>query len=202
MTETRDKILDTAERLFGEYGYAATSLRQIIAAAGVNLAAIHYHFGSKEELLDDLVKRKVAPLNAERMALLDRCEAEAGDRPVPLDKLLNAFLQPPLQRVKENPEFARLMGRLYGEGLMPQIAERNFHAIVARFTAAFCCSLPGLTDLEVTLRLQFMVGAMAHTMMSASVNLNLDGDLVVRELLAFLAGGMQAPRPALVEAMK
>src|SRR5580692_6974327 len=139
MTETRDKILDTAERLFGEYGYAATSLRQIIAAAGVNLAAIHYHFGSKEELLDDLVKRKVAPLNAERMALLDRYEAEAGDRPVPLDKLLNAFLQPPLQRVKENPEFARLMGRLYGEGLMPQIAERNFQTIVARFTAAFGC---------------------------------------------------------------
>ena len=202
MTETRDKILDTAERLFGEYGYAATSLRQIIAAAGVNLAAIHYHFGSKEELLDDLVKRKVAPVNAERMALLDRYETEAGDRPVPLDKLLNAFLQPPLQRVKENPEFARLMGRLYGEGLMPRIAERNFQTIVARFTAAFTCTLPRLTDMEVTLRLQFMVGAMAHTMMFASVNLNLDGDLVARELVAFLEGGMQAPRPVLTEAMK
>ena len=58
MTETQDKILDTAERLIGEQGYAATSLRQIIAEAGVNLAAVHYHFGSKEELLDAVVMRK------------------------------------------------------------------------------------------------------------------------------------------------
>ena len=55
MTDTKEKILDTAERLIGEQGYAATSLRQIIAQAGVNLAAVHYHFGSKEDLLDAVV---------------------------------------------------------------------------------------------------------------------------------------------------
>ena len=70
MNDTKEKILDTAERLIGEQGYAATSLRHIIAQAGVNLAAVHYHFGSKEDLLDAVVARKAAPVNdrAHRMA--------------------------------------------------------------------------------------------------------------------------------------
>src|SRR5208337_3192368 len=126
MTETQDKILDTAERLFGGQGYAGTSLRQIIAAAGVNLAAVHYHFGSKEELLDHLIARKVAPVNAERLALLDCYEAQSGAAAVPVEKLLEAFLEPPIARIKKDPDFAKLMGRLYGEGLMPDIAERHF----------------------------------------------------------------------------
>src|ERR1035438_432029 len=129
MTETQGKILDTAERLFGQQGYAGTSLRQIIAEAGVNLAAIHYHFGTKEELLDHLVMRKAGPVNAQRLALLDRYETEAGSAPVPVEKLLRAFLEPALMRIDESPDFAKLMGRLYGEGLMPQIVEKHFDSI-------------------------------------------------------------------------
>src|ERR1017187_9526216 len=103
MIDTRQKILDAAERLFGEQGYVATSLRHIIAEAGVNLAAIHYHFGSKEELLDQLVMRKAGPVNEERLALLDHYEAEAGAMPVPVDKILRAFLEPPLLRIDKSP---------------------------------------------------------------------------------------------------
>ena len=77
MTDTKEKILDTAERLIGERGYAATSLRHIIAQAGVNLAAVHYHFGSKEGLLDAVVERKAAPVNQARLAWLERVETEA-----------------------------------------------------------------------------------------------------------------------------
>jgi AcrR family transcriptional regulator len=193
MIETRDKILDTAERLFGDQGYGATSLRQIIAEAGVNLAAIHYHFGNKEELLDHLVIRKAKPVNEERLALLDRFEAEAGSEPVPVEKLLRAFLEPPLLRGKKSPDLAKLMGRLYGEGLMPSIAEKHFRNIKARFTAAFGRALPLLSEQAVALRLQFMVGAMAHTMLFACQQLAVDGDLLVRELVAFIAGGMCAP---------
>ncbi len=193
MIKTEDKILDTAERLFGEQGYAGTSLRQIIAAAGVNLAAIHYHFGNKEELLGRLVARKAGPVNTERLAYLDRYEAEAGSAPVAVEKLLQAFLEPPLQRVKENPDFAKLMGRLYGEGLMPGIAERHFHTVLSRFTAAFGRALPHLSQEEVALRLQFMVGAMAHTMLFASRQFSIDGNLLTRELVAFIIGGLRAP---------
>lgn len=193
MTETQGKILDTAERLFGDQGYAGTSLRQIIGEAGVNLAAIHYHFGNKEELLDHLVSRKAAPVNAERLALLDRYESEAGDAAVAVEKILKAFLEPPLLRVKENPDFAKLMGRLYGEGLMPTIIEKHFRTVVMRFFAAFRRALPGLSDQELALRLQFMAGAMAHTLMFDWRQFSTGGDLLVRELIAFVIGGLRAP---------
>src|ERR1700742_4448305 len=103
MSDTRDRILDTAERLFGEQGYSATSLRQIISEAGVNLAAIHYHFGSKEELLDELISRKAAPVNEERLELLNGLEAGAVSHPIPLDQLLEAFLGPPFLRINKSP---------------------------------------------------------------------------------------------------
>jgi AcrR family transcriptional regulator len=193
MIDTQDKILDTAERLFGEQGYAGTSLRQIIAEAGVNLAAIHYHFGSKEELLHRLVVRKAAPVNEERLAMLDRYEAEAGSGSVPVEKLLQAFLEPPLLRVKANPDFGKLMGRLYGEGLMPLIAEKHFQVVKNRFTAAFGRAMPDLSEQVLAMRLQFMVGAMAHTMLFACRQFAIDGNLLIRELAAFIVGGLRAP---------
>src|SRR6266568_5015485 len=112
MIDTKQKILDTAERLFAQRGYAATSMRQIIAEAGVNLAAIHYHFGSKEELLDGVVLRKVGPVNEQRLALMDQCEAEAGTGPLAVEKVLEAFLVPMADAAAGNPQFVRLMGRV------------------------------------------------------------------------------------------
>ena len=77
---TKEKILDAAEALFMEHGFEATSLRQITAAAGVNLAAVNYHFGSKEELFQAVLTRRLDPMNQERLALLTRFEHEAAPR--------------------------------------------------------------------------------------------------------------------------
>src|SRR5437868_4149068 len=117
MKETKDKILDTAERLIGERGYAATSLRQVITEAGVNLAAVHYHFGSKEDLLDAVVARKVTPVNADRMAWLERVEAAAGSGPPAVEDVLEAFFLPTATVAGRSPEFVRLMGRMLTEGM-------------------------------------------------------------------------------------
>ena len=103
MSETRQKIMDVAERLFGEQGYDATSLRHIIAEAGVNLAAVHYHFGSKEDLLLELVMRKISPVNQERLALLDQAEAECAPDPPSVERVLEAFLMPALQAKRALP---------------------------------------------------------------------------------------------------
>jgi hypothetical protein len=135
----------------------------------------------------------VSPVNEERLALLDRLERDAGSSPVPLDKLLRAFLEPPLLRIKENPDLGRLIGRLYGEGLMPMIAERHFQTVKSRFTAAFRRALPQLSEREVALRLQFMIGAMAHTMLFACQQFSIDANLLIRELVAFIVGGLGAP---------
>jgi AcrR family transcriptional regulator len=112
MTETNQRILDTAERLFGDQGYAATSLRHIIAEAGVNLAAIHYHYGSKEELLDEVVMRKAGPVNEARLALLDRYEAEAGLGPLAVEvDVKHAHVRQPEQAFGAAHGFAETGGR-------------------------------------------------------------------------------------------
>src|SRR5690348_7945687 len=110
MVDTKQRILDTAERLFAEHGYVGTSMRQVIADAGVNLAAIHYHFGSKEELLDAVVSRRAEPVNTDRIARLEAAQAEAGGRPLPVEITLEALLQPMAKVAIGNDQFVRFMG--------------------------------------------------------------------------------------------
>ena len=195
---TKDKLLDTAERLFGEHGYDATSLRQIIAEAGVNLAAIHYHFGSKQELLDEIIERQAGPVNAERMAQIDRAEAEAAGEPMPVNKILGAFLTPMARAAQRRPQFVRLMGRIYAEGLMDSVLQRHFQGVSARFVAAMRRSLPHLSEEEFLWRMHFMVGAMAHTMCGSQdftrVSEEPDGfSRRIEFLIRFLSGGFEAP---------
>ena len=197
MNDTKQKILDSAERLFGDQGYGATSLRQIIAEAGVNLAAIHYHYGSKEELLDQVVLRKADPVNRERVETLDRLEAEAAGQPVATEKVIEAFMLPAMSRVAANPQFAKLFGRLLGEGLMPTLAEKHFRSVASRFMEALARSLPELPREELRWRVHFAIGAMAH-MLCANPDGGdkLKGEALhkgVRQLVAFVCGGLRAP---------
>jgi AcrR family transcriptional regulator len=204
MIDTKQKILDTAERLFGEHGYDATSLRQIIAAAGVNLAAIHYHFGSKQELLDELILRKAGPVNQQRIEMLDRVMADAGSGPLAVEKVLEAFLAPMSTVADQNPQFVRVMGRLHAEGLMPVVVQRHFQPVIARFRAAIERALPELPEREFLWRLHFMIGAMAHTMCGTPDFTGVAGgrgDFRSRidRLVVFLSGGFRAPIPQGVE---
>src|SRR5436853_6394389 len=104
MIDTKQKILDTAEHLFGSQGYDATSLRQIITEAGVNLAAVHYHFGSKEELLDAVVMRKAGPVNDARLAALVRVEQAAGNGVPQVEDVLDSFFAPTADVASPNPQ--------------------------------------------------------------------------------------------------
>ena len=197
MTDTKEKILDTAERLIGEQGYAATSLRQIIAEAGVNLAAVHYHFGSKEDLLDAVVVRKAAPVNEARLAWLERVEAEAGNGPLEVEKVLESFFLPTVEVAIRNPEFVRLMGQMLAEGMMPRIVEKHFQATGLRFLGALRRAVPELPQEELMWRVHFMVGAMAHTMCRAPIFPELAGDVTnmeprMKRLVTFLAAGFRA----------
>jgi AcrR family transcriptional regulator len=201
MSETKDKILDAAERLIGEHGYAATSLRHIIAEAGVNLAAVHYHFGSKEDLLDAVVVRKVTPVNEARIAWLELVEAEAGNRPPEVRGVLEAFLIPTAEAARRSPEFVRLMGQMLAEGMMPGIVEKHFHATGLRFVAALRRALPELPEEELIWRVHFMVGAMAHTMCRAPIFPQMAGDAAglgprMQRLVTFLSAGFRAPATA------
>lgn len=198
MIDTKQRILDTAERLFGENGYASVSLRQVIAEAEVNIAAVHYHFGSKEGLLDAVLLRKIGPVTKQRMENLDRVLAEAGSKAPCVEKVLEAFLLPTAAVAQSNPTFVKLMGRMITEGMMPQIAEKHFRESGIQFVAALSRGLPHLSQDELMWRVHFMLGAMAHTMtgqpiMSFFAADPVDFSLRLRRLVKFLGAGFRAP---------
>ena len=198
---TKENILSTAERLIAEQGFAATSLRQIIAEADVNLAAVHYHFGSKQELLDEVIAPKAALVNQQRSLLLDRYEKEAAPRSPSVEKILTAFFEPVIDMAAQNPQFVKLMGRVFAEGMMPSVVGKHFQATVARFIMALRRAFPELPEAELFSRLQFMIGAMAHAITGmdplAAPVLPKDGNrdfaAMIRRLIVFLSAGFRAP---------
>jgi len=114
-TDTKTRILDAAERLFVEHGFEATSLRSLTSAASVNLAAVNYHFGTKEELFQAVLTRRLDPMNQERIELLARVEREATGRALSCEKILFAMLIPALKLARDEKRggknFLRLVGR-------------------------------------------------------------------------------------------
>jgi AcrR family transcriptional regulator len=202
MSETKDRILDAAEQLIADQGYSATSLRHIIADAGVNLAAIHYHFGSKEELLDALILRRAGPVNAERLEMLDSFEREAGEAPVRVERIIEAFLIPMAKIATDHPHFVKVMGRMHSEGQLPAVIQKHFQQVFVRFLAAFKQALPELDEGEVFLRAHFMMGAMAMVVIAAPGHLDsyvTSMEERLRRLVTFLGAGFRAPAPALEE---
>lgn len=201
---TKDRILNTAEHLFARDGFDATSLRAITAEAGVNLAAVNYHFQSKEALVQAVIGRRMGPVNARRLALLDAYEAEAGGAPVPLEKIMDAFLRPLLEIVGTHArEFAPLVGRIYTEpgDFTERLFKDQFQALALRFIPAFQRALPDLPLTELYWRLHFSIGAMAHTMGAASM-LRIfsrglcdpsDADGTLARMKTFVLAGLTAP---------
>ena len=176
---TRDKVLDAAEILFAEKGFDGTSVRAITEKAGVNLAALNYHFGSKSGLIEALFKRRIDPINKRRLEMLREFEAEAGISPVSLEKILEAFLAPALRVSGRNTSgslFVRLMGRIHmegnsldsGAGGMSETRKKimlNFKEIFLVFRNLLERALPDVDPEELLWRMSFNLGAMAHAML-------------------------------------
>src|SRR4051812_4019575 len=115
--ETRTRILDAAEELFMRHGFEGTSMRLLTAKAGVNLAAVNYHFGSKHALIEALLRRRLDPMNQARLAELEKLEA-SGETLSP-EAIIRAFIVPSLRLVEDaksgGRNFIRLLGRTYTE---------------------------------------------------------------------------------------
>jgi AcrR family transcriptional regulator len=188
--------MDAAVRVFAEQGYGGTSLRHIIAEAQVNLAAIHYHFGSKEELLDAVITQRLKPVNDQRLALLDQVEGRAGKRQMAVEDILDAFLGPAILLASQEPLFPRMMGRLIGEGMMQAIARKHFAETSRRFLAALRRALPQLSETDFSWRIHFMIGAMAHCLCRPPEDWHgkpLEYPQMLKELVTFLSAGFRAP---------
>jgi AcrR family transcriptional regulator len=206
---TKGLILDAAEQEFADLGFAAASLRNITARAGVNLAAVHYHFGSKEALVGAVFARRIGVLTEERLALLDACEAAAGGGPLPLDQVLEAFTGPALRLTTDPARGGKVFMRLFGRTIaepserLQKMLNDQFGATSARFLAAFRRALPELPPATLGWRFQFVVGAMGYVMADPQ-NLKLwseglcdpsDTENAINELVRFLRAGLEAPAP-------
>ena len=199
--ETKERILDAAERLFAERGFAATSTRGITRVADVNLAAVNYHFGSKEQLLCEVVVRRIDPVNRARVRLLDECEAALPDAEPSLEQVLHAFIHPVFALT--NGPFQRLIGRLYAEPVeaLVELYKRQFGDVFDRFRTALSRALPELPKAEVYWRLEFIIGVLVHALMAGDrLQLVTDGvcdltnvDEIAERMVAFAAGGLRAP---------
>mgnify|MGYP001165049757 FL=1 len=200
--ETKERILDVAERLFADFGYKATSLRDITSEAGVNLASVNYHFGSKDALLAALLNRRFAPVNRRRLELLDELE-NSTDGAADLSDLVQAFLSPPFEMYPGGTEdgrtFLRLVGRIHSEtDDVRAVFVTLFQPIISRFTAALQRALPHLDADEVAWRIHFLVGSMAHTMMWCESFLSQakrdpDPSDMLASLIQFGTAGLEAP---------
>ena len=205
--DTKQRILDAAEQLFAARGFAGTSLRAVTKEAGVNLAAVHYHFGTKEDLLRAVLGRIVVPVNRERLEMLEQVEAAAGEEPPSLEGILQAYLAPGLRAVQNLGErglvITRFLGRSYTEPteLVQALVREQFEDVGQRFTEALGRALPHLPEVELYWRFKLVVGVMTHIQADAgqgdayAEDLS-DVDGTVRRLVAFLAAGLRASVPA------
>ncbi len=205
---TREKLLDVAVELFAEKGIGGTSLRVLTQQAGANLAAVHYHFGSKDALVDAVLERHAAALNRERLTDLERIEATAGSEPASVEAILTAFVTPGARNLEALRDRRALLVRLRGriEAEPPEVVEtlirKHFGVVCARFVEALQHALPDLRKEVVAERFRFCLGALTSVF---SENFQLDtipghpphdrDDELAQRLIAFLAAGLRAPDP-------
>lgn len=213
---THDRILDAAERLFAEHGVAGTSVRTITDHAQVNVAAVNYHFGTKENLVRAVIARRLSGLEAARTAALDEIESRAAreGRAPTARELVESLIAPVFAQALSDeagwPHFIRFVSRLAWEPGVEELAPPESSVrLFERFDAALRRAVPalGADDGKRLWRLAFMRGATQHTLLMitalrtgrvpkgmplAEAAAATDLDTIKRELTAFVAAGLSA----------
>jgi AcrR family transcriptional regulator len=195
-TDTKAKILDTAENLFGVNGFESVSLRDITSHARVNLAAVNYHFQTKDHLIDAVIARRIEPVNARRLELLEGAGPKAT-----VEQILEAFLRPVLEM--KTVSLAPLMGRVLSNPdlFVDRIFKVHLAPVVTRFAAALGSALPQLPAADIAWRLNFSVGALTHTLLWGHLFPRItnglcsidDREALLARMVQFLAAGFRAP---------
>ena len=210
---TRARLLRAAEQCFADHGFNGVSLRHITKKAGVNLAAVNYHFSSKRELWLEVMRRRTELINGVRTKLLAEVRAATpAGQTVSLEKLCEAFMLPIAQvsgkRSGSSAALAGIMTRSFTDpkSLRDEHRRRNLDQVIGKFRAMLAEALPTLTDEELDWNLYFMVsaliGAVARQGRQAGVKGPLDtSDLeaLMRRLAKFVSGGMKVGLPVPAE---
>jgi AcrR family transcriptional regulator len=202
---TKDRILGAAEELFALHGFAGTSLRQVTSQADVNIAAVNYHFGSKENLVNEVFRRRMDEMSKAR---LDQLDAAKRNRPGELAAVLAAFVEPALAMAQDRHNggaFVRVVARAYAEkndNLRKFLSDHYGH-VLREFGRAIAACLPELSKEELYWRLDFLAGALTYAMADfglikrpASVTESDHRTRAAHELIRFAEAGFRAhPHP-------
>ncbi|MEN3930825.1 TetR/AcrR family transcriptional regulator [Microvirga sp. W0021] len=162
---TRDKILDAAEELFALNSYDSVSIRQITGMADVKLGLAHYHFGSKEDLFNAVIHRRIDLLSRCRKELLYKYLEKNDGNPLPVQQLVAAFITPYLYwSMSGGPgwnNYARLVAGLLGYNL--KVLQELFDPSAQIFLKEMRRSLPNAEEASIQWGFDFMVGLMCNT---------------------------------------
>jgi AcrR family transcriptional regulator len=211
--DTRERLLDAAERIFAERGFEGASMRAVTQAAGASVSAANYHFGSKEALLRETLLRRVGPLNERRLARLDALEEKADGRPLEIETIVEAFLRPVFEEhvasVDATNRFRQVAARIYSDppGVVATMKRELFGPIVTRFVGALSAALPEKSREEIELGFQFTVGVMVHVISGHLVTTpvsedggcecwtsRLSDESVLEQMIAYVVAGLCAER--------
>jgi AcrR family transcriptional regulator len=200
-TATRDNLLDAAECLFAERGFARASVRAITEEAGTNVAAVSYHFGSKLGLTKAVLERRFGPLNAERLRRLAACEAQSE---MSLEDVVGAFVEPAVAWMRMHEDRAplsRLLGIAFSQPSpeLRAIMLEQIDPVVDRFVRVLTRLLPDIDKQQLYWRVHFMIGALAFTVAlgpmveaySGGLCDPSDADGICAELVAFITAGLR-----------
>ena len=208
--DARSRILAAAEALFAVKGWDRTSMRELTAAADVNIAAVNYHFRTKDQLVEDLFDRLAGRVNEVRLLALDDClrEARERDQPPRLDAILRTFIGPyfnPVSGPHEGQLLARLVlqQRLQPTEVTERVYKRHFDPLARRYIDAFSAALPTIPIVEWYWRYTFMVSTVILTATDVAADNRLarlsggkatatNKELLEAYLLNFLGGGLLA----------
>ena len=198
---TKDRILGAAEELFAQFGFSGTSLRQVTSRADVNIAAVNYHFGSKENLVNEVFRRRMDDMTAQRLqALKAAVEQHSGE----LEPILAAFVEPALALAQDRHgggAFVRVVARAYAEknDSLRKFLSDHYGHVFRDFAKAIGACLPGLSKEELYWRLDFLAGALTYAMADfglikrpAGVSEAAHRERAARELIRFAAAGFRS----------
>lgn len=201
---TREALIDAAELVFARDGFAGASLREIMRDADANPAAVHYHFGGKDGLLEAVLDRVVEPITIRRLELLDDLRQRWGADPIPVRDLVEAFLRPDFESIerlqRRGPDRARLVGQAFGQPdeLVTKIVGRHFDPVGAAYFPEFFRALPDIDPGVVRWRLRWcVVGVIVALFSNADapdgpIDQN-DIESTLRRSIDFVTAGLEAP---------
>jgi AcrR family transcriptional regulator len=196
--DTAARLLDAAERLFGELGYDGVGMRALAQEAKVNLAAATYHFGSKKALFLETFLRRLRAVNEARLKLLDQASAASANPVLAVETILDCLMRPSFEMGLAHPAFGELLARTLGSPppfLQPEL-QREMEPNVRVFIAALERALPGLPEAVLRLRLMMSMGPLLMLTVqmgkARGARRQAQDAQVLREVVRFAASGMES----------